>query len=194
MGERLADWLARLLASFARPTHPDARAPAPAAPAPAQPPVAPPARPMGTIRQGTAVVDTVWVHCSATRREWMAGSPVGEKVAEIRRWHRDRGWRDIGYHWIIDRDGSIAPGRPETQVGAHVAGHNTGSLGVCLIGGHGSQSTDAFADHYTDAQRRALRQIIADIRSRTPLKAVRGHNEVAAKACPGFTVRQGDWL
>jgi N-acetylmuramoyl-L-alanine amidase len=145
------------------------------------------------IRHGNTPVDTIFVHCAATRPAWMEGFPLSAKVAEIRRWHvQDRKWRDIGYHWIIDRDGQMAPGRPETTVGAHVANHNTGSIGICLIGGHGSNADDAFTDHFTPAQDRALRQLIADIRSRTPIKAVRGHNEVAAKACPGFSVAK--WL
>lgn len=146
-----------------------------------------------SIKHGQKVADTIFVHCSATRPEWMAGHSLAAKVEEIRRWHvRDRGWRDIGYHWIIDRNGQMAPGRAETQVGAHVSGHNTGSLGICLIGGHGSNADDEFGKNFTPEQDRALRQLIADIKSRTPIKAIRGHNEVAAKACPGFTVKT--WL
>jgi N-acetylmuramoyl-L-alanine amidase len=145
------------------------------------------------IKHGQSVVDTIFVHCSATRAEWMAGHSLASKVAEIRRWHvRDRGWKDIGYHWIIDRDGQIAPGRPETRPGAHASGHNTGSIGVCLLGGHGSNADDDFSKNFTPAQERALRHLLADIKSRTPIKAIRGHNEVAAKACPGFTVKA--WL
>lgn len=146
-----------------------------------------------TIRHGNKVVDTIWVHCAATRPEWMADRPLSDKVAEIRRWHVEQNkWRDIGYHWIIDRDGSIAQGRPETTAGAHVAGHNTGSIGVCLIGGFGSNENDAFEKHFTPEQDRALRALIEEISSRTPIRNIRGHNEVAAKACPGFQVSR--WL
>ena len=119
---------------------------------------------------------------------------MAAKVAEIRRWHLALGWKDIGYHWIIDRDGQIAPGRPETVMGSHVRGHNERSLGICLIGGHGSAATDKFEDNYTPQQKRALIQLAADIKSRTPIKAVRGHHEVAAKACPGFDIRKADWI
>lgn len=149
---------------------------------------------MGEIRQPGGVVDTIWVHCSATRPQWMAGYPVADKVEEIRRWHLALGWKDIGYHWIIDRDGQIAPGRPETRQGSHVRGYNDRSLGVCLIGGHGSASTDRFEDNFTPAQKTALRQLVADIAKRTPIKAVRPHHAVAAKACPGFAFRQEDWM
>jgi N-acetylmuramoyl-L-alanine amidase len=145
------------------------------------------------IMHGQKVVDTIFVHCSATRPEWMGGNHLASKVAEIRRWHvRDRGWKDIGYHWIIDRDGSLAPGRPENQVGSHVKGHNTGSIGICLIGGHGSNADDPFSLNFTPEQDAALRKLIAEIKKRTPISAIRGHNEVAAKACPGFTVKK--WL
>lgn len=124
----------------------------------------------------------------------MAGHSLAAKVEEIRRWHRDLGWKDIGYHWIIDRDGQIAAGRPETMTGSHVRGYNERSLGICLIGGHGSAATDPFEANFTPAQKRALVQLISDVKSRTPIKRIRGHSEVAAKACPGFTVAKQEWL
>ena len=143
------------------------------------------------ILQGAArhPVHEIILHCSATRPEWMGGAPLAAKVAEIRRWHmQDRGWRNIGYHWIIDRDGQRAPGRRETEIGAHVVGHNRGTIGICLIGGFGADADDEFGDHFTKAQERTLRALIADIRSRTQITKVTGHNAYAAKACPGFRV------
>ena len=119
----------------------------------------------------------------------MVGRPLAAKVAEIRRWHvQDQKWRDIGYHWIIDRDGDVAPGRPETEIGAGVEGHNRRVIHVCLIGGHGSAGTDRFKTHFTSEQDRVLRELIARISARTPIRRVSGHNEWAAKACPGFNV------
>jgi hypothetical protein len=124
------------------------------------------------IRHGNKIVDTIWVHCAATRPEWLAGRPLAEKVAEITRWHvQERKWRTIGYHYVIDRDGSIAQ---------------------CLIGGFGSNENDAFERHFTPEQDRALRGLIEEISSRAAIKRVRGHNEAAAKACPGFQVSR--WL
>jgi N-acetylmuramoyl-L-alanine amidase len=141
------------------------------------------------IRHGKKVVDTIFVHCSATRPSWFEGKPLSVKAAEIKRWHvEERKWSDIGYHWLIDRDGSIAQGRKEHIPGAHAQNHNTGSIGICLIGGHGSNENDMFADNFTPQQDHALRTLINDIKSRTPILKVRGHNEVAAKACPGFSV------
>jgi N-acetyl-anhydromuramyl-L-alanine amidase AmpD len=145
-----------------------------------------------TIQQAGKTVDTIFVHCSATRPDWMAQWSFADRVKEIKRWHVEKKWEDIGYHWLIDRDGSVAPGRKEHVVGAHVANYNTGSIGICLIGGFGSNENDPFEKNYTPQQERALRMLIEDIKSRTPIKRVRGHNEVAPKACPGFSVSR--WL
>lgn len=132
------------------------------------------------------------VHCSATRPEWMLSAGMAAKVDEIRRWHLSNGWSEIGYHWIIDRDGRVLPGRAESTVGAHTKNKNTGSIGVCLIGGFGSARNDQFDDHFTPAQAIALRDLIERIKGRHPIKRVSGHNEYSSKACPGFDVRR--WL
>lgn len=144
------------------------------------------------LKHGKTAVDTVFVHCSATRPEWLAGAPLSEKIKEITRWHRARGFGTIGYHHVIDRDGAVGKGRDEAMPGAHVAGHNTGSIGICLVGGHGSNENDEFLDHYTPEQEAALRKLIEEIKARAAITKIRGHNEVAAKACPGFNV--GRWL
>lgn len=133
------------------------------------------------------------IHATATRAEWMKGASTSAKIAEVKRWHvEDRKWSDIGYHFLIDRDGTVAKGRPIEKVGAHVAGHNTGTVGISLFGGHGSAESDAFADNFTPAQDAALRQFIADLQERFGPLEVTGHNQYAAKACPGFFVPK--WL
>ena len=143
------------------------------------------------ILQGAArhPVREIILHCSATRPEWLGNASLATKVAEIRRWHmRDHGWRDIGYHWLIDLDGQRASGRPETEIGAHVVDHNRGTIGICLIGGFWADADDQFGDHFTSAQAQSLRSLVAEIRSRTQITKVTGHNAYAAKACPGFRV------
>lgn len=158
------------------------------APAPDEP-LGQPAVPV--ILQGSAryPVREIVVHCAATSPSWMARRSLTEKVAEITRWHvEDRGWRTIGYHHVIDVDGARWPGRPETEIGAGVEGHNRGVIHVCLIGGAGSAATDDFARHFTPAQDASLRSILRDISARTRIQRVSGHNEWAAKACPGFHV------
>ncbi|WWT39546.1 lysozyme [Microcystis phage Mae-JY02] len=129
------------------------------------------------------------VHCTATRPNWMAAGTTAQKVAEVRRWHmQDRGWADIGYHFLIDRDGTIAHGRDIERTGAHTQGRNTGTIGIALFGGHGSSATDRFADNFTPAQDRALRGLIDKLRGQYGALALSGHNDHAAKACPGFKV------
>jgi hypothetical protein len=129
------------------------------------------------------------VHCSATRPDWKASATFAAQVAEIRRWHvSDRGWRDIGYHWLISRAGDVMAGRAETEIGAHVVERNRGTIGICLIGGHGSSEHDRFDDHFTASQEAALRNLLEDIARRARIERVTGHNQYAAKACPGFNV------
>lgn len=129
------------------------------------------------------------VHTTATRANWMAGSPTSAKVSEIRRWHvQDNGWSDIGYHYLIDRDGAVATGRPLERTGAHTMGRNTGTIGVALIGGHGGSETDQFSDHYTPEQEAALVGLIDDLNKRFGKLELSGHNQWAAKACPCFNV------
>lgn len=134
-------------------------------------------------------VDEIIVHCSATKPEWMSGTTAAAKVREITRWHTDppRNWSDIGYHVVIDRDGTIAPGRSLQREGAHAKGHNANTIGICLIGGHGSSAADRPEDHYTPAQMRALKREIDRLNNQFGLAMkVNGHNRYAAKACPGF--------
>lgn len=141
------------------------------------------------IYQGKAryPVTEIILHCADTRPDWMAGRSLADKVAEIRRWHvQERGWRDIGYHWVIDRDGTAAPGRQETEIGAHVEGHNRGTIGICLLGGYGAKADDEFGRNFTAAQAAAAKRLIAEIKRRTAIRKVSGHNDYAAKDCPGF--------
>lgn len=84
------------------------------------------------------------------------------------------------------------PGRAETEIGAGVEGHNRGVTHICLIGGAGSAATDPFERNFTAAQDRALRSLIDAIRARTAITRITGHNDHAAKACPGFVVR--NWI
>ena len=144
------------------------------------------------IYHGTTPVDTLYIHCAATRPNWMEGHSSQAKYNEIRRWHvEENGWNDFAYHRMIDRDGTKIDGRPLTTQGAHVGpAHNRGSLGVVLVGGHGSSSTDDFDDHFTPEQNQALVETIMEWRQHAPLPNIRGHNEVANKACPGFQVKK----
>lgn len=143
------------------------------------------------IYQGNAKypVHELCFHTSATTKSWMLNKTTHQKVAEIRRWHvEERGWSDIGYHLIIDTDGTITPGRAFSRIGAGVAGHNRGVIHVCLIGGHGGASTDRFRDHYSLLQFTSAMYVIADVGMKTDLKLLSGHNDYANKGCPCFKV------
>ena len=147
------------------------------------------------IYQGKAryPVHEIVVHCTATRPDFMKGATSQARFEEIRRWHmQDRGWSDIGYHLLIDRGGEVLTGRPFTTIGAHGAGHNAGTIGISLFGGHGSDANDAFIEHFTPQQDQALRRLIEGIETKTQIMKISGHNEYAAKACPGFNVSK--WL
>lgn len=119
------------------------------------------------------------VHCSAT--------PAGRDVtaSDIRRWHREeRGFADIGYHFVVRLDGKVECGRPLAVVGAHCRGHNSRSVGVCYVGGIGSDGRPA--DTRTPAQRQALLGLLTALRRRFPGASIHGHRDFAAKGCPSF--------
>ena len=133
-------------------------------------------------------INEIIIHCSATPVNWMSGAEAQAKVNEIRRWHvEERGWSDIGYSHIIDRDGTVALGRPIEKAGAHTKGRNANSIGICLIGGQGGSANDVFGDNFTQAQDNALRTLIAGLKREYPtIEKISGHNQYAAKACPCF--------
>ncbi len=106
-------------------------------------------------------------------------------VAEIDRWHKARGFRCIGYHYVIDIDGTVTEGRPLSQPGAHCRGHNARSIGIAYAGGLDAATLKP-ADTRTPQQREALRQLITSLRRSYPGATVHGHREFAAKACPCF--------
>lgn len=124
------------------------------------------------------------------------GTPEGKNfdVATIRRWHvKDRGWKDIGYHYVIYIDGSVHQGRPLEQPGAHTSGHNADSIGVTYVGGCDSKMKAK--DTLNEAQEVAMVNLIVALRYTHGAMTLHGHNEFAAKACPSFNVKvKFDWL
>jgi N-acetylmuramoyl-L-alanine amidase len=139
-------------------------------------------------------ITEIVIHCTATNPSWYADKSATEVVNEIRRWHtQERGWSDIGYHYVIHRDGTIAQGRDVSRSGAHTRGKNKESIGIALTGGRGSASTDEFLDNFTTEQEHTLRNLLKMFGSQYPsIVAVSGHNDHAAKSCPGFNVK--NWL
>jgi len=134
-------------------------------------------------------IDEIIIHCTATRHDWWQNKSTQAKVNEVRRWHLDRGFSTTGYHYLIDRDGTVVTGRPLDRTGAHVKGHNTGTVGISLFGGFGGSAGDSFADNFTEDQERALLDLIAKLKADHPsITKISGHNQYAAKACPCFSV------
>ena len=128
-------------------------------------------------------INKIIIHCSAT--------PEGKEfsVDDIRRWHLQRGFADIGYHFVIYLDGSVHVGRPLAKASAHCKGHNAHSVGVCYIGGCEAHSQKP-KDTRTEEQKRSLVRLITELRQQFPNASVHGHREFANKACPSFNARE----
>lgn len=99
-------------------------------------------------------------------------------VEDINRWHLNNGWTGIGYHYFVRKDGTIYRGRPENAIGAHAVGANTNSIGICAEGRYNVETMP-------EAQKNAIKELIADIKSRYGNLAVKGHKEVSNTSCPG---------
>ena len=131
-----------------------------------------------SVRQITKII----LHCTAT--------PEGRDVdaEEIARWHKNQGWRNIGYHYVVKLDGTIEEGRSVQMVGAHTKGHNVGSIGIVYVGG-----CDRFMspkDTRTTEQDTALTNLLSALLEMYPIATLHGHNEFSNKACPSFDVQK----
>ncbi|WP_337056748.1 peptidoglycan recognition protein family protein [Pseudomonas solani] len=125
------------------------------------------------------------VHCAATKPTMDIG------LREIRQWHRERGWLDIGYHYVIRRDGTVEVGRPQNVIGAHVEGHNSESLGICMAGGIDASGKPE--NNFTAAQFESLRALLDKLKADYPSARIVGHRDLdPKKACPSFDV--ASWL
>ena len=126
-------------------------------------------------------IDKIILHCAAT--------PEGKDftVGNIRNWHLQRGFTDIGYHFVIYRDGSVHRGRPVEYAGAHTTGQNQNSIGICYIGGCAADGRTP-KDTRTPEQRFALFKLVHELMQKynISISKVFGHREFANKACPSF--------
>lgn len=130
-------------------------------------------------------IDKIFIHCSAT----FPSATID--IEDIRRWHvEDRGWSDVGYHYVIPTNGDVQEGRPLERAGAHVRGHNKHSIGICLVGGVNEQW--AAEANFTGEQWRSLARLVGKLKLKFPNATVHGHNEFSNKACPSFGVQA--WL
>ena len=109
-----------------------------------------------------------------------SASPDDRQVTagDIDEWHKVRGWDGIGYHFVIQRNGTLERGRDIETVGAHVKGHNLNSIGICVVG------TDVF----NDVQLETLDILLLGLHQMFPRARIRGHCELAPTPCPGMPV------
>lgn len=132
-------------------------------------------------------ITSIAIHCSAT--------PAGRDVraATIRGWHKAKGWSDIGYHFVVDLDGTIEVGRSLAQAGAHVQGYNNNSIGICYVGGLAADGKTS-ADTRTPAQKAALVGLLRELKARFPAAVVKGHRDYSPDTNGNGRVDRAEWL
>lgn len=125
-------------------------------------------------------IDYIVIHCSATKE----GFDIS--VEDVRSWHLQRGWSDIGYHYFIDIHGKLEYGRPVSLAGAHVKGNNHNSIGICYAGGLDANGDPA--DTRTGNQQQTMLNLLYHLREQYPKAKILGHRDFAnvAKECPCF--------
>jgi N-acetyl-anhydromuramyl-L-alanine amidase AmpD len=131
-------------------------------------------------------IDMVVIHCSATRQ----GKDY--TVDTLRSWHKQRGFNDIGYHFIIHLDGRIEKGRPIEKPGAHAKGFNTQSIGVCYVGGLGTDNKAK--DTRTVSQIHALRSIVEVLKVMFPIERVVGHRDLSVDLNGDGVITPNEWM
>ena len=125
------------------------------------------------------IITLIIIHCSAV------GPGRQSSVSDIDRWHRQKGWKGCGYHYVVRRDGTIETGRPLEEVGAHCQYHNRHSIGICYESG--LDAAGHAADTRTDAQKESMRGLLEQLHAEFPNAMIVGHNMFnPMKACPCF--------
>lgn len=105
-----------------------------------------------------------------------AGSTCDART--IHAWHLGRGFSGIGYHFLVRKNGTIERGRAENLVGAHVAGHNSDSIGICFEGNFETETMG-------EAQKNAGAELVEYLKKKYSISIVVRHKDLAATACPG---------
>ena len=155
-----------------------------------------------TLKKSKRRIDYIVVHCTAT--------PEGQDqtVAQIKAGHLKRGFSDVGYHYIIYRDGTVHEGRNVDISGAHVSGYNAHSIGVVYVGGLENRPGVPYAqlkakDTRTEQQKASLLALLMDLRKLYPDAVIQGHRDFSPdlnhngiiepkewiKACPSFDAK-----
>lgn len=135
------------------------------------------------FNSGDRDVDLIVIHCSATPPAMDIGVQVIDK------WHKENGWEECGYHFVIRRNGLVESGRDLTKTGAHAKGYNHNSIGLCLIGGVDNYHKPK--NNYTHAQMQSLKFMLTELSREFKGALVVGHGDLpqANKDCPCFNVK-----
>lgn len=131
-------------------------------------------------------VKYIVVHCSATKEG------MDYRARDIDRWHRERGFNSIGYHYVIDLDGCIEQGRGINQMGAHVKGHNNESIGVCYIGGLDASGEPK--DTRTAAQKQSLNDLLTVLKRMFPDAVIQGHRDFSPDLNKNGVIEKSEWM
>lgn len=128
-------------------------------------------------------INRIIVHCAYTP------ASMDVNAATIDKWHREKGWMGIGYHYVITRDGTVELGRDIERSGAHTKGQNANSIGVCLAGGMNATKNGPEIN-FTDEQYDALHDLLKALQGKYSDATLHGHYEFAPKSCPNFKVQK----
>lgn len=146
-----------------------------------------------TLKRSKRRIDYIAVHCTAT--------PEGQDltVEDIRRQHKAQGWSDVGYHYIIYRDGTVHEGRNVDVAGAHVSGYNAHSIGIAYVGGLEPSTCAPYhllkaKDTRTDRQKAALFSLLLDLRRLYPTAKIQGHRDFSPDKNGNGTIEPSEWV
>lgn len=137
-----------------------------------------------TLKKSKRKIDLIVVHCTGTEE----GKDVS--VQAIRNYHvNHNGWRDIGYHYVIYRDGSLHEGRDVNISGGHARGYNSHSIGIVYVGGCPKGHLDQSKDTRTPQQKATLLRLLKDMRKMYPNAKIVGHKDLNKTGCPAFDAK-----
>ena len=131
------------------------------------------------LKRSKRTITEIIVHCTATPEDREVS------MSELRQWHKQRGFTDVGYHYVVHLHGDVENGRDVDIVGAHCTGHNAHSIGVCYVGGVAKDGKTP-KDTRTLQQKDALLKLLTELKKTYPGVKIYGHRDFARKACPSF--------
>ena len=151
-------------------------------------------------------INKIVVHCSATQNGRSLRTKTQTAAERIDDWHKKRGFqraaklvnlfnphlKHVGYHFIIDTDGTVEAGRQVGETGAHVKGHNLHSIGICLVGGISIDGKHF--GRYTERQWRTLHNLLRELESQYPDARICGHRDLSPDLNGDGKITRNEWL